>query len=285
MVLVVGLNAPSLPVEGHWVHTLFEHDLPVAQHVEPQTGRPSAQPTRQLPAAHTCPVGQAVPHAPQLAASLCVSAQVVPHAVSPVAHSRTHTPARHACIDPHERAQAPQLRASVCVLTSQPFDTAPSQSAKPEAHSATEQRPAEQVPVEFAGAQRAPHAPQCVVLVSSAASQPLVRSPSQLAKFVSHENEQKPVEHATRALGPVGHTAPQRPQLPVSVARFVSQPLAALPSQSAKPTAQVTPQAPALHVEVALALAGQVFPHAPQLRTSAESVTSQPFEAMRSQSA
>jgi hypothetical protein len=229
-------------------------------------------------------VGQVVPHAPQLAASVCVSTQAAPHAVRPVPHSSTHAPERHACIDPHARAQAPQLRASVCTLTSQPFDTAPSQSAKPEVQIATEQRPAEQVPVALAGAQRAPHAPQCVVLVSSAASQPLVRSPSQLAKFVSHENEQKPVEHATRALGPVGHTAPQRPQLPVSVARFVSQPLAALPSQSAKPTVQVNPQAPALHVEVALALVGQAFPHAPQLRASLLVVTSQPFDAMRSQS-
>lgn len=63
-----------------------------------------------------------------------------------------------------------------------------------------------------------------------------------------------------------------------------SQPLAALPSQSAKPGEQAaTAQVPETHDAVALA-GRHVAPHAPQCAGSEPSETSQPVEASPSQS-
>jgi hypothetical protein len=64
----------------------------------------------------------------------------------------------------------------------------------------------------------------------------------------------------------------------------VSQPLDALPSQSPKPALQVKSHLPALHVVVALARAGQAFPHIPQCVVDVFTLVSQPLDALPSQS-
>ncbi len=63
-----------------------------------------------------------------------------------------------------------------------------------------------------------------------------------------------------------------------------SQPLAALPSQSAKPALQVYAQRPAAHSTALLARAAHAVPQAPQLRASVSVLVSQPLVGSRSQS-
>lgn len=76
---------------------------------------------------------------------------------------------------------------------------------------------------------------------------------------------------------------PQRPQLAGSRVSELSQPFAALPSQSPKPERHVNPQLPAVHVTVALALAGHGFPHRPQCDVLVLVLTSQPLAGSESQ--
>ena len=83
---------------------------------------------------------------------------------------------------------------------------------------------------------------------------------------------------------PPAHTCPQEPQLFMSVSRVASQPFAAFPSQLPKVELQVKPQVPALHVVVALVLAGQTFPQAPQAAVLVFRFASQPFAPLPSQS-
>jgi hypothetical protein len=71
---------------------------------------------------------------------------------------------------------------------------------------------------------------------------------------------------------------PQVPQLAPSELRFVSQPLAPLPSQLPQPALQACPQLLAAHVGAALVQSfGQVTPQPPQLFTSAVVLVSQPL--------
>jgi hypothetical protein len=149
------------------------------------------------PAAHTpttqvCPAAQALAHAPQLRASVLRSAS---HPVAlmpsqsprPAVHASPQRPATHDTVapavpdPPHTTPHAPQLRTSAPTSVSQPLVARPSQSPKPAAQEATAQRPAAQVIVAFVPVQRTPHAPQFVMLVAVATSQPLVHVPSQLA--------------------------------------------------------------------------------------------------------
>jgi hypothetical protein len=81
----------------------------------------------------------------------------------------------------------------------------------------------------------------------------------------------------------VGQTFPQPPQFLSLVRVLVSQPGSR--SQSAKPGLQVKPHIPALHVVVALARAGQAFPHIPQCEVDVLTLVSQPFAELPSQSA
>ena len=78
----------------------------------------------------------------------------------------------------------------------------------------------------------------------------------------------------------------QRPQLPLSLPTLTSQPLAAMPSQSAKPAAQAPiPHAPASQVAAALAKR-HATPHAPQwFRSAPRTLSSQPSAALPLQSA
>lgn len=94
--------------------------------------------------------------------------------------------------------------------------------------------------------------PQLLTLLLTSASQPLLASPSQSWKLPVHDvTVQVPATHDPTALAGA-HLAPQDLQLLVSVLRLTSQPLAALPSQSANPASQVLiPQTPNVHLAVA----------------------------------
>src|SRR5687767_9533659 len=84
--------------------------------------------------------------------------------------------------------------------------------------------------------------------------------------------------------GPEAQVTPQPPH-EVTDERSVSQPVAATPSQLAKPVEQApTAHAPAAHTGVALE-STQALAHAPQLDTLVSSATSQPLAATPSQSA
>ncbi len=80
------------------------------------------------------------------------------------------------------------------------------------------------------------------------------------------------------------HAAPHAPHAVTVLRRSVSQPLAAIPSQLPKPALQAMPHAPIAQVGVALARAGQAFPHAPQFETLAVRSVSQPLPTIMSQS-
>lgn len=83
---------------------------------------------------------------------------------------------------------------------------------------------------------------------------------------------------------PVAQRVPQRPQCAVSLVVATSQPLSALPSQSANPAAQLaTAHAPARQLAVVLGNE-HARPHAPQFAASVASDASQPLAALRSQS-
>jgi hypothetical protein len=84
-------------------------------------------------------------------------------------------------------------------------------------------------------------------------------------------------------LAPAAHARPHIPQLVALVLRLVSQPLAALPSQSPKPALQLSPHAPAAHVAVALAPAAHILPHIPQFAALVRRSISQPLTALPSQ--
>ena len=95
---------------------------------------------------------------------------------------------------------------------------------------------------------------------------------------------QTPAVHAAVAWSRDGHDVAHVPQCDGSEPRSVSQPLEAMPSQSAWPARQRTPHAPAVHVAVAKGPAGHTLRHAPQLYGSLAVPTSQPSEATRLQS-
>jgi hypothetical protein len=60
--------------------------LDVSTHVAPHIIRGAAQPSVQTPEMQLDPLAQAVPHAPQLFASFCVSTQTPSHATRPPGH-------------------------------------------------------------------------------------------------------------------------------------------------------------------------------------------------------
>lgn len=81
--------------------------------------------------------------------------------------------------------QAPQLEALVCVLTSQPFEAAPSQFPNPAAHAPSVHVPLPHDSLAFARSHTLPHVPQSVS-VARLASHPFVATPSQLPNPALH---------------------------------------------------------------------------------------------------
>jgi hypothetical protein len=113
-------------------------------------------------------------------------------------------------------------------------------------------------------------------------SQPLPTSASQLAKPVLQAViEQLPDAQAPIALAGA-HACPHTLQFCRLVPRFVSQPLAASPSQLPKPPAQTTPHWPLVQVAVPFVVL-QTLLQAPQLDKSELILDSQPFEYLPSQ--
>ena len=173
------------------------------------------------------------------------------------------------------RPQAPQWAALARVSTSQPLLGLLSQSPKLVAQTAP-QTPAAQKVVALGPAGHAvPQAPQW-----SGSLARLVQVPAQLRCPVWQLTPHWPAEHTV----PLGQTVPQAPQLVLLVLVLTSQPLAASPSQSAKPAAQAASvQAPALQRVVALGSA-QARPHPPQWAALVAVSVSQPLAAWLSQS-
>ncbi len=160
----------------------------------------------------------------------------------------------------------------------------PSQSAKPAAQDVT-QAPPRQVGVALARVGQAlVHALQWAALVRTSTSHPLVASPSQSAKpSLQRPTAQRPISQAAAALA-AAQALVHEPQRVAAVLRFTSQPLSALPSQSAKPATQVSLQRPITQRLVALGRAPQALPQAPQWTSEARVSVSQPLPGMRSQS-
>ena len=180
--------------------------------------------------------------------------------------------------------QRPQWAVATRRSASQPLVALPSQSAKPVAQRAMSQRPAAQAPVALAGAQRAPHVPQCARSLARVTSQPLVALPSQSPSPEAQVVAQRPWTHAAIAPGPAAQTVPHAPQFARSATVSRSQPLLGSPSQSRNvPVHCATAQRPAAQVAVALARA-QRAPQRPQWAGSLAVSTSQPLVALPSQS-
>ncbi|MBI5518035.1 MAG: hypothetical protein HY909_29965 [Deltaproteobacteria bacterium] len=110
--------------------------------------------------------------------------------------------------------------------------------------------------------------PQLPLSVRRSASQPSPAAPSQSAKPAAQvATAQEPAAQVATALARV-HARPQLPQCAAVVVRSVSQPLAAVPSQSPYPEAQdCTTHSPAAQPLVARSSA-QAIPHIPQLDAS-----------------
>jgi hypothetical protein len=163
----------------------------------------------------------------------------------------------HAC--PH----APQCAVVVDVLVSQPFAAKPSQLPKPAAQ-AMEHAPSAQPGVPFTVEQARPHPPQCATLVSVLISQPFAAVASQLSRPGSHaDTVQAPPAHCSVAKGRL-HAAPQAPQLPRLIVRFVSQPFPANPSQLPRPGSQVETPHTALTQFGVPPVLEQTLAHVPQ---------------------
>jgi hypothetical protein len=142
--------------------------------------------------------------------------------------------------------QPPQFCRSVCVFTSQPFDAALSQSAKPLLQDATAQLPVVHAAVEFGRKHRVPQPPQLSLSFWRLTSQPSNATPLQSSQGELHAAIwQAPFVHVGLECARL-HETPQPLQLLTSLRVFVSQPVLESPSQSPHPgvhaaSAQVPP--------------------------------------------
>lgn len=133
---------------------------------------------------------------------------------------------------------APQLLTSVAARDSQPFAVRPSQLLKPVTQVPIWQVLDEHVAAAFANEHALPQAPQFATDVLRFVSQPFAALPSQLpsvdgeqAVVIPHVPPEQVGENPPGAV----HALEHEPQRFTFVLRFVSQPLAALPSQLPKP--------------------------------------------------
>jgi hypothetical protein len=127
--------------------------------------------------------------------------------------------------------------------------------------------------------------PQFVSDDEVSVSQPFDAFASQSASGRMQAFVHIPETHAAVAPGPATQAVPHEPQSESVSSRFVSQPFAGSPSQSAKGATHANPHDPALHVETALAGSGHTLPHAPQCAGVESVSTSQPLAMRPSQSA
>jgi hypothetical protein len=212
----------------------------------------------------------AVPHAPQLAALLCVLDShpllgLPSQLANPGAQVGTQAPPLHVVAPlafEHATAHVPQC-ATVSSCASQPFSCAlPSQLPQPDVQ-LIPHTPAAQDGEPLVLLHTVPQAPQLPVLLLRSVSQPFASLPSQLPQPWLHEEIwQLPVAHVAVALARL-HGAPHVPQL-VSELSWVSQPFASLPSQLPQPWLQLEqPQTPATQLGAPLVHV-HVLPQLPQ---------------------
>jgi hypothetical protein len=236
--------------------------------------------------------GQATPHAPQFETVFVEVSQPFDAMPSQFAKPPLHAPSVHAELTHdaaafaklHTRPQPPQFVTDVLVFTSQPFAVPPSQFPNPGLQLANVHAPFEHAGVALANEHALPHVPQFVTDVFVFTSQPFVELPSQSAiGAMQLERMHTPPTQVALAPGNM-QTLPHVPQLFVLVFRFVSQPFAAIRSQSAKPGAH----APIWHMPIEQAAAAfgneQATPHPPQFDVVPSGV-SQPLTGLASQSA
>ena len=176
-------------------------------------------------------VGHAPPQRPQLAGSVATLTQRPPQKVRPAPQVERHTPAEHTEPAAHALPQRPQWALVLASGTSQPLVAAPSQSPKPALHEATVHAPDEQPAAALASEQAPPQRPQLDGVVLRLTSQPSVALALQSAKPAAQAMPHEPAAQVAVALVAL-HALPQRPQFATLVARAVSQPLEATPSQS-----------------------------------------------------
>jgi hypothetical protein len=254
-----------------------QSDIPVAQ-TNPHA--PLVQRGVALPG-----MGQALPHAPQFCAEVARSTQPPLQYVVVLAHDERHDPRLQSKPAGHTLPHAPQLALLAVRSVSQPFAGLPSQSPKPVAQVAMAQRPMVHAAEALGTWQRLTHAPQRAGSLFKLVSQPLAGSPSQSPHPCRQVKAQRAPAQAALAFGRRGQTLPHWPQLRPSLMRSASQPSSPRLLQLARPLPQEsTVHRPELQAAVAPARA-QVLPQAPQCAGSLPSCTSQPLEALPSQSA
>ena len=134
-------------------------------------------------------------------------------------------------------AQAPQCLGSVFVSVSQPGTA--SQSDHPAVQPPVAHLPPTQVGVPFVAEQAFPQAPQWETCALRSVSQPLSLSLSQLPNPVLQSRSHTPLTQPAVPLVEL-HFLPQPPQLEGSVLALLSQPFAALPSQSNQPASHLS---------------------------------------------
>jgi hypothetical protein len=181
----------------------------------------------------------------------------------------------------HTMPQPPQWEALLWMSTSQPLLMSPSQSAVP-ATQRVLHTPAEHSGVVPMGpVQVLPQVPQARSEERRFSSQPSAGLLLQSAKPGLQVKVQRPALHDADALRGAGQRMLQAPQCIGSLERFVSQPLAALPSQLPKPMSQRgTVQAPATHAGSPLG-GSHTAPQRPQCGTLVCVSTQSPWQHER----
>jgi hypothetical protein len=247
---------------------------------------------QRAPLLHTMPVqsvlqDQLLQLQPVAQLQLVVPQSAVHWQPAPHTERMEHEPLAQLSPAMHALPHAPQCRRSVASSVSHPLESVVSQSSQPGSHVPTRQKPLRQPwVVTWARSQTDPHPPQFVTSLLVLVSQPSVATPLQS----SVPAKQVPMPHVAAAQVCVAtdgrlHRFPHPPQWSRSAFVLISQPVAAFASQSARPLAHAPmPQAPSTQVWVATSRSPQTSPHSPQLSTSLEVASSQPFAIAPSQS-
>ena len=144
----------------------------------------------------------------------------------------------------------------------------PSQSARPEAHIATKHWPVVQRGVPLVTEQTAPQPPQFCRSDALTTSHPFAERPSQFEYPEVHAltTHWLALQVDDDVLGSE-QAVPHEPQCRASFVVFTSQPSAATPLQSAKPSPHESLHAPPTHAATAFWV-GHASSHAPQCRVS-----------------
>jgi hypothetical protein len=129
-----------------------------------------------------------------------------------------------------------------------------------------------------------PHVPQLVLSVCKSTQRPAdIALAPQIDCPIAHAPTHALETHVTEPPAGAVHARPHAPQCVALVTVLVSQPFAAIPSQSPKPTLQRCEHTLVAHVAVWFGPATHARPQAPQCAIAVRVSVSQPFAAMASQ--